>query len=158
MKKKTNVDLWSLQLAINLLFLFIGKNNKLNRRFLCLGKWIPCKIHNLFSHQNLEFYLLLVLQIGNHDNTGRVWLSLRNEGQLTHKGRYIIQTTYSMSFSSMKIVAFWLKFHWKIVSHDPINNVQVLVKIMAGVRQATSHHLIQCWPRLLTHICVIRPQ
>ena len=39
----------------------------------------------------------------------------------------IFQMTFSMSFSSMKIVVFWLKF----VPQGPINNIPALVQIMA---------------------------
>ena len=46
----------------------------------------------------------------------------------------------------------------KYVRKGPIDNNPAFVQIMAWRRKATSHSLTQWWPRLLTHICVSRPQ
>ena len=72
-----------------------------------------------------------------------------------HKMAAIFQTTFSNSFSWMKI---WISVLLKFIPKGPINNIPALVQIMAW-----------CWPgdkplsepmmvNLLTHICVTRPK
>ena len=41
------------------------------------------------------------------------------------------QTTFSCSFSCMKSIVFWFKFHWNLFPNGPINNMPGLVQIMA---------------------------
>ena len=77
---------------------------------------------------------------------------------LTHWGRdkmdAISQTTLSNTFLRMKMLELWLKF----VPEGPINNIPALVQIMAwrhpGDKPLSEPMLV----RLLTHICVTRPQ
>ena len=64
-----------------------------------------------------------------------------NDGiSLTYWGRHrmavIFQTTLTFSnrFSSMKMYEFSLKFHWRFLLRDPINNIPALVQTMAWRR------------------------
>ena len=41
---------------------------------------------------------------------------------------------------------------------NPFNEKSTLVQVMAWCRQATSHYLIQCWPRFMSPYSVTRPQ
>ena len=94
----------------------------------------------------------------------------------------IFQMTLSKWFSYMKIIVFWLKFHWNLFHRS--NSLYSLVQIIAWWRtgdkllseamsafftdaympnrwqaeQATNHYLKQCWHVLQTHICITRPQ
>ena len=73
----------------------------------------------------------------------------------------ILQTTFSNVFSWMKILQFWLKFHWnKCVPRGLFNNIPALFHIMAWcLFGATATPLSdQWWPYLLMHICVTGPQ
>ena len=45
---------------------------------------------------------------------------------------------------------------WMI--QDLTDDKSTLVQVMAWCRQATSHHLSQCWPRSMSPYGVIRPQ
>ena len=55
-------------------------------------------------------------------------------------------------------VRILIQISLKFVPKGPIDNKSILVQVMAGTEQATSHYLNQCWPYSLTHICVTRPQ
>ena len=57
-----------------------------------------------------------------------------------------------------EICCILIKISVKCVHKGPIDNNPAFVQIMAWRRKATSHYLNQSWPRLLTHICVSRPQ
>ena len=72
---------------------------------------------------------------------------------LTHWGQdkmtAIFQTTVTNAFSCMKMYWFLIKISLNFIPKGPINNIPAL---------ATSHYLNQIMVRLLTHICVTRPQ
>ena len=60
---------------------------------------------------------------------------------------------------------FWMKTLWILIKisvnfgpNRPIDDNPVLVQIITWVEQATRHYLHQCWPWILTHICVAQPQ
>ena len=79
---------------------------------------------------------------------------------LTHWGRdkmaAFSQTTFSHAFSWMKKYEFKSTFHWSLFLS--INNIPVLVQIMAWRRlcdKPFSEPMMFSW---LTHICVTRPQ
>ena len=79
---------------------------------------------------------------------------------LTHWGRdkmdAISQTIFSNAFSWMKMLQLLLKFHWR--PKGLINDIPALVQIMAW-RHAGDKPLSEpMMARLLTHICVTRPQ
>ena len=73
---------------------------------------------------------------------------------LTHWGRdkmaAISQTRLSNAFSSTKLLEMFFKV--------PINNIPALVQIMAWRRSGDKPFSEPMFVRLLTHICVIRPQ
>ena len=76
--------------------------------------------------------------------------------QLRQNGRHFPDAIFTCILVNDKfciLIAAWLEFVPKI----PINNIPALVQIMALRRQATGNYLNQCWPGLLTHICVTRP-
>ena len=80
---------------------------------------------------------------------------------LTHWGRDKMAATFQTSsnaFLSMKIVVFWLKFHWIMFATVQFTIIQHCFRQWLGAEQATSHCLNQWWPSLVTHICVSRPQ
>ena len=70
-------------------------------------------------------------------------------GKLTHWGRdkmdAISQTTFSRAFSSMKIVVFWLNFHWNMFPRVQLTIIQHWFRYWLGAVQATSHYLNQWW-------------
>ena len=80
------------------------------------------------------------------------------QDSVTHWGRdeidSVLQTTFSNTFSWMKMYEFRLEFHWR----DPINNIQALVQIMAWRRLGDKPLFEPMMLTLLTHICVTRPQ
>ena len=79
-----------------------------------------------------------------------------NSIELTHRGRdnmaAISQTTLSNAFSYMKMSYFRLKFHWSLF-------VRVQLTIIQHCRRPGDKPLFEAMMvRLLTHICVTRPQ
>ena len=70
----------------------------------------------------------------------------------------ISQTVFSDAFSWMKIYEFWLRFHWSLFLMFELTVLQHWIRLWLGAFQATSHYLNQWWTRLLTHLCVTRPQ
>ena len=82
--------------------------------------------------------------------------------RLTHWGRdklaTISQTTISNAFSWMKMLGFRLKFHWSFFPKGRINNIPLLVQIMAWRRPGDKPLSEPTMVRLSTHICVPRPQ
>ena len=77
---------------------------------------------------------------------------------LTHWGRDIVadisQTTISNEFFWMKMCKFWLRFHWSLFPRVKLT----IFHHQYSAWSATSHYLNQWWLRLVTHICVTRPQ
>ena len=68
---------------------------------------------------------------------------------LTHWGwdkmAAISQTTLSNVFSWMKILEFWLKFHWSLLTKVQLTIFQHWFRYWLGADQATSHYLNQWW-------------
>ena len=56
----------------------------------------------------------------------------------------------------MSDIPFEFAFRW--LSLDRTDDKSTLVQVMVWCRQATSHHLGQCWPRSLSPYGVTRPQ
>ena len=79
---------------------------------------------------------------------------------LTHWGRYkmeaISQTTFSNTFSWMKMYEFQLKFQF--IPKGTINNISAVVQIMAWRRPGDKTLSEPMMVRLPTHICVTQPQ
>ena len=72
------------------------------------------KAMNIISGSyDLEYLFIRVMDI----HSANTYIS-RNGRWLTHWGRdkmdAISQTTYSRAFPSMKVVVFWLNFHWNM--------------------------------------------
>ena len=82
--------------------------------------------------------------------------------QLTHWGwdniATISQTTLSNAFSWMKMLEFWLTFHWSLFLKGLFNNIPALVQIMAWRRPGDKPLSEAMMVSLLTHICVTLPQ
>ena len=70
----------------------------------------------------------------------------------------ISQTTLSNAFPWMKMLELRLKFYWSLFLRGPINNIPALVLIMAWGRPGDKLLSEPIMVRLLTHICVTRPQ
>ena len=70
----------------------------------------------------------------------------------------ISQTTLSNAFSWMQIYEFWLIFHWSLFLMVQINNIPILVQIMAWRRPGDKPFTEPMRVRSPTHICVTRPQ
>ena len=72
-----------------------------------------------------------------------------NHWKLTHWGRdkmdAISQTAFSRPFSSMKIVVFWLNFHWNMFARIQWTIIQHWFRLWLGADQATSHYRNQWW-------------
>ena len=68
---------------------------------------------------------------------------------LTHWGRdkmaAISQTTLSNAFSWMRMLEFWLKFHWSKCLGVHLTIFQHWFRWWLGADQATSHYLNQWW-------------
>ena len=78
---------------------------------------------------------------------------------LTHWGRdkmaVIFQTTFSNTFSWMKMKEFRLRFHWSLFPRIKLTS---LVSIIAWRRPGDKPLSEAMMASLLTHICVARPQ
>ena len=77
----------------------------------------------------------------------------------------IFQTTYSNTFSWMKLYEFLLEFHWSLFLRVQSTIFQHWFRQWLGAGQATSHYLNQwrlvywrVYASWLTHICVTRPK
>ena len=81
---------------------------------------------------------------------------------LTQWGRdkmaVISQTTLLNAFSWMKMLEFWLTFHWSLFLRVQLTIFQHWFRWWLGAQQATSHYLNQWWPSSTKNICVTRPQ
>ena len=67
----------------------------------------------------------------------------------------IWQTTFSVAISWMKMIEFWLKFHWNMFPGVELTISQHWFRQWLCTDQATSHYC-QCWSSSLTHICGTR--
>ena len=72
-------------------------------------------------------------------------------GRFQRNFRKVIIQLILVIDGSCKIVLKWITI-------DLIDDKSTFVQAMAWCRQATSHHLSQCWPRSLLPYGVIRPQ
>ena len=83
-------------------------------------------------------------------------------GNLTHWGRdkmaAVSQTTLSNAFFFNGNARISIKISLKFVPKVPINNIPVLVQIMAWRRSGDKPLSEPIMVRLPTHICVVRPQ
>ena len=70
----------------------------------------------------------------------------------------VLQTTFSNAFSWMKIYEFWFNMSLKFLLKGPINKIPTLVQVMAWRRSGDKPLSEPMMIRLLTHICVSRPQ
>ena len=70
----------------------------------------------------------------------------------------IFQTTFSNAFSWMEMYKFSIKISLKSVPEGPINNIPVLVQLMAWRRPGDKPLSEPMMVKLLTHMCVTRPQ
>ena len=73
--------------------------------------------------------------------------------ELTHWGlnkmAAIRQTTFWNAFPWMKIVVFWLKFHWNLFLKVQLRINHHCLRWWLGIKQTTSHYLNQWRPRSL---------
>ena len=70
----------------------------------------------------------------------------------------ISQMIFQRTFLWMKTLEFQLQFHWKVFLKVWLTIWQHWFRWWLGAKYAKSHYLNQWYSRLLTHICVTRPQ
>ena len=70
----------------------------------------------------------------------------------------ILQTTFSEAFFFNENVWISIKISPKSVPKSPVNNISALVQVMAWRRPGDNPLSETMMVRLLTHICVTRPQ
>ena len=107
-------------------------------------------------------YVYMLIYLGNFSRqyscrSVQLWIIHQTDGgcsvaplsPLTHWGRdkkdAISQTTFSNAFSWMKLLEFWLKFHWNLFLRVQLTIFQHWFRYWLGAVQATSHYLNQCW-------------
>ena len=69
----------------------------------------------------------------------------------------ISQTTLSNSFSWMKMLEFWLKFHWSSFLRVQLTNIPAVVQIIAWRRSGDKPLSEPVMVSLMMHLCVTRP-
>ena len=94
----------------------------------------------------------------NHGNVLRCWKGMYfNALRPRQNGRHFADDTFKYMFLNENIIIS-AKILLKFVPKDPINNIPALVQIMAWRRQGDKPLSEPMMVRLLTHICVTRPQ
>ena len=134
--------------AIKMMVFEIKINSKVNRQcdlliqsydFIKLArdrnmlKIMPIVEHLVFSSYTV-FVLCWLLAVGTYANievtvvSVTTWEAHSSPRSLTHWGRdkmdVISQTTFSRAISSMKIVVFWLNFHWNMFARVQLTIMQ----------------------------------
>ena len=124
-------------------------------------QWRCITINNLWTYIAFIFRevctgLFAHIFSGWHPDTGASDTSFTDWGR--GKMAAFFHTTYSNTFSWMKVYEFRSRFHYFSFLKGPINNILALVQMMAWRRagdKPLSESMLVC---LLTHICVTRPQ
>ena len=72
--------------------------------------------------------------------------------------KLILVGNFQANFSEwwLRYISYEVSLRWMPL--DLTNDKSTLVQVMAWCRQATSHYLIQCWPRSMSPNGVTRPQ
>ena len=126
-----------------------------------IGKWLTILLHlNMLITETNGLYFIPGL-LGWLRYRELDWLeyygSYKSLFSVTHWGRHkivaIFQTIFSTVFSWMKVYEFLLRFHWSLF---PINNIPVLVQIMAWYRSGDRPLSQPTMANLLKHICFTR--
>ena len=86
-----------------------------------------------------------------------VWSMDINSLKPRQNGRYFADDAFKCIFLNEN-VGISIKFTLKFVSKDPVNNIPTLVQVMAWRRPGDKPLAEPMVVRLLTHICVTRPQ
>ena len=68
----------------------------------------------------------------------------------------ISQTRVSNGFSWMRNIVFWSTFHFSLFLRVQLTITQHWFRYWFVDYSAPSHHVNQCWPDSLTHICCTR--
>ena len=114
-------------------------------------QFTPCKpatmCQNIAEHQPDSGILRHVYEAGE---------SMAAMGWHIEAETTIFQTTFSSTFSWMKMHKFWLRFNWILFLRVQLTISQHWFRL--GTGQVTSHYLKQWQPSLLMHICLTRPQ
>ena len=72
-----------------------------------------------------------------------------------------ISLEFYVIFKPISVINGWCisyEIGLKWLSLDFTDDKSILIQVMAWCRQATSHHLCQCWPRSMSPSGVTRPQ
>ena len=81
----------------------------------------------------------------------KIFCPLKSQHMKPNKMAAILQTTFWNAFSWRKNHCILVQISLKSVPRDSTYNEPVLVQLMAWCKQATSHFLIQWWPRSRHH-------
>ena len=118
--------------------------------------------HTLLKHAFKQKVATLIAPSLNAATDDEAPLVIAISHWLTHWGRdkmaAISQTTLSIAFSWMKMLEFWLNFHWSLFLGVQLTIFQQLVQIMAWRHPGDKPLSEPGMVNLLTHICVTRPQ
>ena len=108
------------------------------------------------------FFFNIIQQLGALKPMLQITGASSQASRLTHWGRdkmdAISQTTFSSTFSWMKMFEFRLKISLKFVVKGLIDNILALVQIMAWRRPGDKPLSEPMMFSLPTHMCVTRPQ
>ena len=105
----------------------------------------------VFLKGRISYPETLVCEIGTHFNVDlsmviRIrWIFFCFDTLRPRKMDAIFQTTFSSGFSSMKMYAFLLKFHWSLFPGVQLTIFHHWFRKWLGADQATSHYLNQWW-------------
>ena len=69
-----------------------------------------------------------------------------------------LQRTFQNSFSWVKIIEFWFKFHCNHSKGVQLTIIRHWFRYRLGTEEATSHYLNHWWPKTLMNICITQPQ
>ena len=125
-----------------------------------------CQVTTYHIESKLRSFLSIIFQ-GNFCLGVRMRMPHCQKPQISHiwlthwgwdKMDAIFQTTFSNGFSWMKMYEFFIKISLKFVSKGLVNNIPALVQIMACRRPGDKPLSEPMMVRLLTQICVARPQ
>ena len=118
-----------------------------------MSNYIPQKIvvYNDVSHVNVARRMIT----GKYVATLHMW-PLLNTLRSRQDGRRFPDDTFERIFLNENVIIL-IEISLKFVASGPINNIPVLVQIMAWRRQGDKPLTEPMMVRLPTHICVTRP-
>ena len=139
-------------------------------------QWHFNRISYIFTHEHAFKHVLWKLATVSSRPQYAAWFIIRNTQtkciyplslvtletyvdilRLRQNGRYCADDIFNHIFMNEKCFIF-INISSKFVPRGSVNNIPVLVQMIAWCRQVTSHYLNPWYPSLLMHTCVTRPQ